>query len=114
MSATHARVDILLVDDSPANLHLLMGILEGQHYDVRVTNSGQRALDAARSSPPDIIMLDITMPDMDGYEVCRQLKADEETHDIPIIFVSARDEGMDKAKAFTVGGADYVTKPFQL
>ena len=114
MSATHGRVDILLVDDSPANLHLLMDILEGQHYDVRVANSGQRALAAARSSPPDIVMLDITMPDMDGYEVCRELKADDATRDVPIIFVSARDDGMDKVKAFQVGGADYVTKPFQL
>jgi DNA-binding response OmpR family regulator len=107
-------VDILLVDDTPANLHLLMGMLEGQHYEVRVANSGQRALAAAKSSPPDLVMLDINMPDMDGYEVCRQLKADDATRDVPVIFVSARDEGMDKAKAFTVGGADYVTKPFQL
>lgn len=114
MGATHNRVDILLVDDSPANLRLLMDLIEGHNYDVRVANSGERALAAVRSSRPDLIMLDISMPEMDGYEVCRQLKADEATADIPIIFVSARDDGADKVQAFTVGGADYVTKPFQL
>ncbi len=114
MGATHNRVDILLVDDSPANLRLLMDIIEGHNYDVRVANSGERALAAVRSSRPDLIMLDVSMPEMDGYEVCRQLKADRATADIPIIFVSARDDGTDKVQAFTVGGADYVTKPFQL
>lgn len=114
MGATHSRVDILLVDDSPANLRLLMDLIEGHNYDVRVANSGERALAAVRSSRPDLIMLDISMPEMDGYEVCRLLKADVATSDIPIIFVSARDDGAEKAQAFTVGGADYVTKPFQL
>lgn len=114
MGVTHNRVDILLVDDSPANLRLLMDLIEGHNYDVRVANSGERALAAVRSSRPDLIMLDISMPEMDGYEVCRLLKADVATADIPIIFVSARDDGADKVQAFTVGGADYVTKPFQL
>jgi len=114
MDATHSRVDILLVDDSPANLRLLMDLIEGHNYDVRVANSGERALAAVRSSRPDLIMLDISMPEMDGYDVCRHLKAEEATADIPVIFVSARDDGADKAQAFAVGGADYVTKPFQL
>lgn len=114
MDATHGRVDILLVDDSPANLRLLMDLIEGHNYDVRVANSGERALAAVRSSRPDLIMLDISMPEMDGYEVCRQLKAEAATADIPVIFVSARDDGADKSQAFAVGGSDYVTKPFQL
>lgn len=114
MEATGKRVDILLVDDSPSILRLLMDLLEGHSCDVRVANSGERALAAVHSSRPDLVMLDITMPDIDGYEVCRQLKADPVTADVPVIFVSALDDGMDKVKAFDVGGADYVTKPFQI
>src|SRR5207237_8370719 len=79
----------------------------------RMANRGRRALEAIRAAPPDLIMLDITMPEMDGYEVCRQLKADPITRDVPVIFISALDDVLDKVKAFKVGGVDYVTKPFQ-
>ena len=105
--------DILIVDDNPVNLDLLSNMLMDRIYRVRVATNGRRALAAARSRPPDLVMLDINMPEMDGYEVCRQLKAGDETRDVPVIFISALDEAMDKVRAFEVGGADYVTKPFQ-
>ncbi len=105
--------DILVVDDNPVNLDLLSNMLLDRQYRVRVATNGRRALAAARSRPPDLVMLDINMPEMDGYEVCRHLKADELTTDVPVIFISALDEAMDKVRAFEVGGADYVTKPFQ-
>lgn len=105
--------DILIVDDNPINLNLLSGMLAEHKYRVRVATSGKRALAAVRSCLPDLILLDITMPEMDGYEVCRQLKADPQTRDVPVIFISALDETMDKVKAFQIGGVDYVSKPFQ-
>jgi CheY-like chemotaxis protein len=115
MSANYTiKGNILIVDDNPANLDLLSGMLFERDYKVRVATSGRWALDAVRSSAPDLIMLDINMPGMDGYEVCRQLKADINSRDIPVIFISAMDEAMDKVKAFEVGGIDYVTKPFQI
>jgi eukaryotic-like serine/threonine-protein kinase len=110
---TSTKGDVLVVDDNPINLDLLSGMLSERQYRVRVATNGRRALAAARSVPPDLVMLDINMPEMDGYEVCRQLKADESTRDVPVIFISALDEAMDKVKAFESGGADYVTKPFQ-
>lgn len=106
------KADILLVDDNPANLDLLLSMLREKNYKARVTTSGAMALVATRLSPPDLIMLDITMPGMDGYEVCSQLKSDSSTSNIPVIFISALDDPMDKVKAFQTGGADYVTKPF--
>jgi len=112
-SSTTAKGDVLVVDDNPINLDLLSGMLSERQYRVRVATNGRRALAAARSVPPDLVMLDINMPEMDGYEVCRQLKGDETTRDVPVIFISALDEAMDKVKAFESGGADYVTKPFQ-
>lgn len=108
-----SKGDILIVDDNPINLNLLSSMLLERKYHVRVATSGRRALAAARSSAPDLIMLDITMPEMDGYQVCQQLKSDENCQPIPVIFISALDEAMDKVKAFEVGGVDYVTKPFQ-
>jgi diguanylate cyclase (GGDEF)-like protein len=111
--ADSPKADILIVDDNPINLDLLSGMLLERQYRVRVAINGPRALAAARSAIPDLVMLDITMPEMDGYEVCRQLKLDPRTQDIPVIFISALDEAMDKVKAFGSGGADYVTKPFQ-
>ena len=111
---TTPRENILIVDDTPANLRLLSNMLAEQGYKVRSVINGQMALTAAQSAPPDLILLDIRMPDMNGYEVCKHLKADEGTHDIPIIFISALDATQDKVKAFTVGGVDYITKPFQL
>ncbi|MFB3904837.1 MAG: ATP-binding protein [Acidobacteriota bacterium] len=105
--------DILVVDDTPANLDLLAAMLRGKGYKVRPVPAGRLALRAAASSPPDLILLDINMPDMSGYEVCRRLKSDDRLKDIPVIFISALQEAMDKVSAFSSGGVDYVTKPFQ-
>ncbi len=106
--------DILIVDDTAANLRLLSQMLSERGHNVRAVTSGERALASACLSPPDLILLDIKMPEMDGYEVCERLKADARTHDVPVIFISALDELRDKVRAFSVGGVDYVTKPFQL
>lgn len=103
---------ILVVDDMPANVQLLVKMLTERGYDVHAVLSGELALQAARESAPDLILLDINMPRMNGYEVCEQLKADTVLRDIPVIFISALDEQGDKVKAFRVGGVDYVTKPF--
>jgi len=108
-----AAPDILVVDDTPANLDLLATMLGGRQYRFRVASSGKRALAAARASAPDLILLDITMPDMSGYEVCAELRADQRTAAIPVIFISALESAIDKVRAFQAGGADYVTKPFQ-
>jgi CheY-like chemotaxis protein len=104
---------IIVVDDTPANLHLLTGMLKKRGYKVRPVSSGKFALQTAKHDPPDLILLDIIMPEMDGYEVCECLTADEQLSGIPVIFISALNETMDKVKAFKVGGVDYVTKPFQ-
>jgi len=109
--ATHAA-DILVIDDTPANLTLLAGMLKEQGYKARLVPNGKLALQAAADDPPDLILLDIMMPEMDGYEVCRRLKEDEKLKKIPVIFISALNEPMDKVKAFSVGGLDYVAKPF--
>ncbi len=106
--------NILVVDDNPANLRFLTEVLEKEGYVVRPVSRGSHALVAAQTEPPDLILLDIMMPEMSGYEVCEHLKAEERTHAIPIIFISAKDEVFDKVKAFSVGGVDYITKPFQL
>jgi sigma-B regulation protein RsbU (phosphoserine phosphatase) len=106
--------DILIVDDTPANLRLLSQMLAEQGYQVRPVPDGQLALAATRAEPPDLILLDVRMPEMNGYEVCENLKADAKTRDIPIIFISALDATQDKVQAFTVGGVDYITKPFQV
>ena len=108
-----SKGDILIVDDTLANLRVLSSMLTEQGYKVRGVSNGPMALTVARSATPDLILLDINMPDMDGYEVCRHLKEEEKTLDIPIIFISALDEVTDKIQAFTAGGVDYVTKPFQ-
>lgn len=106
--------NILVVDDTPANLRLLVDILTQNGYKVRPAPNGKLALSAAQNLPPDLILLDIIMPDMDGYEVCSQLKSHERTQDIPVIFLSAINDVLDKIKAFSVGGVDYITKPFQV
>ncbi len=105
--------NILVVDDNPDNVRLLAAILTERGYEVRKALNGARALAAVAAALPDLILLDITMPEMNGYEVCQQLKADAKTRDVPVIFISALDEVMDKQKAFDVGGADYIVKPFQ-
>jgi signal transduction histidine kinase len=111
---SHEEVpNVIVVDDTPANLQLLTGMLKERGYKVRPVPSGKLALQAAKSDPPDLILLDIMMPEMDGYEVCERLKADEKLREVPVIFISALNETMDKVRAFGVGGVDYVTKPFQ-
>lgn len=105
---------ILAVDDTPANLQVLAGMLKDRGYRVRPVPSGKLALMAARRDPPDLILLDINMPEMNGYEVCEQLKADDGLRGVPIIFISALTEQIDKVKAFALGGVDYLTKPFQM
>lgn len=106
--------DILIVDDQPENLRILDYILTQKGYQVRKAINGPLALNAAQTNPPDIILLDIAMPDMDGYEVCEQLKSHSVTQEIPVIFLSAFDEVFNKVKAFEVGGLDYITKPFDI
>ncbi len=108
------RPDILVVDDTPANLHLLASMLKDRGYKTRPVPSGMLALQAALSDPPDLILLDINMPEMNGFEVCQSLKTDEKLRDIPVIFISALNELLDKVRAFAVGGVDYITKPFQI
>ncbi|MEG5175227.1 hybrid sensor histidine kinase/response regulator [Microcoleus sp. B3-D7] len=105
--------DILIVDDIPANIQLLSQLLIENGYKVRKLISGERALKAVELQAPDLILLDIKMPGMDGYEVCRQLKASEATCGIPVIFISALDDIFDKVKGFEAGGADYIIKPFE-
>ncbi|MBL1177415.1 response regulator [Pantanalinema sp. GBBB05] len=106
--------NLLIVDDLADNLRVLSNTLSNQGYRVRCVRNGAMALMGAKAAPPDVILLDIRMPEMDGYEVCRRLKSDPELCHIPIIFLSALDEALDKAKAFDVGGADYISKPFQV
>lgn len=105
--------EILVVDDIPANLRLLTTILSGQGYHVRPANSGQFALRSITYKLPDLILLDVQMPDMDGYEVCAVLKSQENLRDIPVIFISALDAIKDKIRGFSSGGVDFITKPFQ-
>ena len=106
--------NILVVDDTTANLQVLTGMLKDRGYKVRPVPSGRLALMAAQSDPPDLILLDINMPEMSGYEVCELLKADIKLKGIPVIFISALAEPLDKVKAFATGGVDYLTKPFQM
>lgn len=109
-----AAQNILMVDDLPSNLELLGSMLKSKGYRTRAAVSGEAALQAAAAEPPDLVLLDINMPGMDGYEVCRLLKKDEKTAETPVIFLSALSETLDKVKAFGVGGVDYIGKPFQL
>ena len=107
------RPRILVVDDVQANLKLVADILTGHGYQVRPASSGRLALSSVAAEVPDLIVLDVVMPDMDGYEVCRCLKSDEKSRMIPVIFISAPDETVDKVKGFEAGGVDCITKPFQ-
>jgi PAS domain S-box-containing protein len=108
------KQNILIVDDHPESLRLLSQILSQRGYKVRPTRDGKLALNFARSTPPDLILLDIMMPEINGYQVCEQLKACPQTKDIPVIFISALNELFDKVKAFSLGAVDYITKPFQV
>jgi two-component system, sensor histidine kinase and response regulator len=105
---------ILMVDDNPVNLQVLASMLEQSGWRPRPVTSGRLGLQAARSTLPDLVLLDVNMPDMNGYEVCEQFKADPRLADIPVIFVSALGEAMDKVRGLRVGAVDYVTKPFHL
>ncbi|NEP18011.1 MAG: response regulator, partial [Leptolyngbya sp. SIO4C1] len=106
------RADILVIDDTPENLHLLSSMLTEKGYKVRSVTKGMTGLRGAQAAPPDLILLDINMPQMNGYEVCEQLKANAVTQAIPVIFISALGDVLDKVKAFSVGGVDFITKPF--
>ncbi len=112
MESDHTEGNIVIVDDTPENLTVLRKMLTEQGYRVRPAVNGEIALQTILVDLPDLILLDIVMPGMDGYEVCRRLKAEKKTCDIPIIFISALNEIEDKIRAFTQGGVDYISKPF--
>ncbi len=108
------KESILIVDDKPDNLRLLSTMLEAQGYKVKKALDGNFAIKGAQIAPPDLILLDINMPVINGYQVCKELKKQPKTSQIPIIFISALDRPLDQVKAFKIGGADYITKPFHL
>ena len=114
IDSTPTKGNILLVDDLPNNLQLLSDLLTQLGYTVRSVTSGRMALKTLKVKQPDLILLDIKMPEMDGYQVCEAIKADTGLRDIPVIFISALDDTFDKVKAFECGGVDYITKPFQI
>ncbi len=110
-----ARVaSVLVVDDTIESLRLLSDLLDEQGYEVRAVTNGRQALHSVEQNPPDLILLDINMPELDGYEVCRRLRATEHAKDVPIIFITALTDTADMVRAFDTGGVDYVTKPFQV
>ena len=113
-SAPIPKADILAIDDTPENLALLSQMLTEKGYKVRSVTKGSTALRGAKAAPPDLIFLDVKMPEMNGYEVCKHLKADDRTCNIPVIFISALGDVFDKVRAFQAGGVDYITKPFQV
>ncbi len=104
---------ILVIDDQPANLKVLLYFLEQHHFEVRIAENGKRAIQVLEHYHADIILLDVLMPDINGFETCRQIKAKKETADIPVIFMTALDALKDKVAGFESGGVDYITKPFQ-
>jgi putative two-component system response regulator len=106
----HERPTVLVVDDTPANLSLLSNLLKEQ-YRIKVANNGIKALELAAAAPPDLVLLDIMMPEMDGYEVCRRLKASEATRQVPVIFLTAKTETEDEELGFSVGAVDFIHKP---
>ena len=110
---SESKGSILLVDDLPENLKLLSGLLSKYGYTARSVTSGARALKTAKAKLPDVMFLDVMMPEMNGYQVCQAFKADPDLCDIPIIFISALGDTVDILKGFEVGGVDYITKPFQ-
>jgi len=112
-SETHVA-SVLIVDDTIDTLRLLSDLLGERGYDVRAVTNGRQALQAVERDPPDLILLDISLPELDGYEVCRHLRASERSRDVPVIFITALADTADKVRAFEAGGVDYVTKPFQV
>lgn len=113
LSAMQPRPEILVVEDTPASLKLLSDLLAQEGYTVRQAQDGEMGLMSARARPPDLIMLDVRMPDIEGFEVCRRLKADSLTVDVPVIFLSALQDAEAKLEGFRVGAVDYVGKPFE-
>lgn len=113
MTTSEKKYDVLIVDDTPENLTVLREILTEQDYHVRPAISGDLALKAIQAENPDLVLLDIMMPGMDGFEVCRKMKKHPDTKEIPVIFISALSETEDKVAGFAAGGVDYITKPFQ-
>lgn len=111
-NVTLTRPSILLVDDAPESLQLLTQLLRAESYEVRPVLTGTQALQAAQNIPPDLILLDIIMPDIDGYEVCRQLKKNPRTKEIPVIFLTGMNQDENEAKGFELGAVDYISKPF--
>lgn len=107
------NLSILVVDDTPTNIDLLTLVLKKRNYKVRVADSGERALKQVSLDPPDLILLDVMMPGLDGFETCRRLKRDPVSAQIPVIFITALSDMKDMLKGFQVGGADFLTKPFQ-
>ena len=107
------NLSILVVDDTPTNIDLLTLVLNKRNYKVHAAESGAQALERVRTIAPDLILLDIMMPGMDGFETCRRLKINPAFATIPVIFITALDEMRDKLKGFQVGGVDFITKPFQ-
>jgi len=105
---------ILIVDDTPENLGLLMDMLGNEGFEVRLACDGKDAIEQVEYSPPDIILMDVMMPEMNGYETCHHLKKNRKTREIPIIFLTAMEDTPNKVKGFKVGGVDYMTKPLQL
>ncbi len=105
------RPQVLIVDDSPGNLGVLQGVLEEKGFYVLVATSGERALAGLADTPPDLILMDVNMPGLNGYETCRRLKADARWGDVPVLFLTARDDSVDKLRGFEAGGVDYITKP---
>ncbi len=114
MTSKFSQKNILVVDDLPENVRLLSQSLKSRNYSVRGVTTGEMALRVAQSNWPNLILLDIRMPEMDGYQVCKALKNQSMTRNIPIIFLTALEESLDKVRAFSVGGADYITKPFEI
>jgi DNA-binding response OmpR family regulator len=113
MGPVMPQQNVLIVDDNPANLQVLSALLEQMDLKVFVATTGATTLQRAQRVAPDLILLDVMMPDMDGFELCRRLKADPQTAAIPVIFVTALTDVEHKVKGFEVGGADYIAKPFQ-
>lgn len=114
MTESVAKAKVLVVDDQPINLQILAEALHNE-YDVRIANNGERAIEIARKDDkPDLILLDVMMPGLDGFEVCRRLKSDPATCNIPVIFVTAKSDASDEALGLKIGAIDYISKPFSI
>ncbi len=110
MTNSSGRPSVMVVDDTPLNLSLMDSILGGE-YDVRLVSSGAKAIEQAEADAPDLILLDVMMPEMDGFEVCRRLKANPATSHVPVIFVTAKNEVKDEQLGFELGASDFIHKP---